>query len=81
MDGAFFFFSFLKFKFILCKGCFVCMYVHEPCAQCPWRAEEVIVSPEVGVIDSCELLCFGCWELKPNILEKQTVLLTSDPFL
>lgn len=43
-------------------------------------ARKGIEFPEVGVIDSCELLCFGCWELKPNILEKQTVLLTSDQF-
>ena len=37
-------------------------------------------SSGAGVTDSCELPC-GCWELNPDPLEEQPVLLTSEPSL
>lgn len=36
-----------------------------------------IGSPKIGVTDSCEPLC-GCWELNPNPLQEQLVLLTTE---
>lgn len=39
---------------------------------------EVVRFPGTGIADSCELLR-GCWESDPGPLEKQAVLLTTDP--
>ena len=36
--------------------------------------------PDLGVIDSYELLC-GCWELNLGRLEEQSVLVTAEPSL
>ena len=44
----------------------------------PYRAEEGIRSPATGVRDSCEPPC-GCWELNPNPLQAQQVLLSKPP--
>jgi hypothetical protein len=36
--------------------------------------------PSTGVTDSCESPC-GCWELNPDPLEEQPLLLTAEPSL
>jgi hypothetical protein len=38
------------------------------------------VPPKSEVVYSCELPC-GCWELNPDPLQKQEVLLTSESYL
>ena len=48
--------------------------------QCLWRPEDDFPFPETGVIDDCEPPC-GSWELKPDLLEEQPVLLTTEPSL
>lgn len=44
----------------------------------PWKAEEGIRFPGIGVIDSYELP-YGYWELNPRPLEEQYMLLTTEP--
>ena len=39
---------------------------------------EGVRSPGTGVTDSFELLC-GCWKLNSGPLEKQSVLITTEP--
>ena len=36
------------------------MYVHHTHTWCPWRPEEEVKPPEIGVTDGCEP--HGCWE-------------------
>lgn len=69
-----------NFKIYVC-GYFACMYV---CATRvpgdPLSMEATRVRfPGIGVTD-CEPLC-GSWEPHPGHLEKQEVLLTTEPFL
>ena len=35
---------------------------------------------DIGIKDICELLCV-CWELNPDPLEEQPVILTTEPSL
>ena len=44
------------------------------------KAREDVRSPKTGIMGSCETLC-GCWARNPNLLQEQTVLLTSEPSL
>lgn len=44
------------------------------CVQCPWRSEEGVGCPGPGVTDSC-YPPYRCWELDPEPLEEQLVLL------
>lgn len=53
----------------------VCMSVH----WCP-RKPESVGSPRARVTDDCELP-YWCWELNPDPLEKQSVLLIAEPSL
>lgn len=46
----------------------------------PTEAKESIKFPGNGVPDDCELP-FGCWELNPSSLQKQQVLLITEPSL
>lgn len=56
-----------------------CMFVNCLCARCLWRPEEDVDSPGTGVADSCEPLCW-CWELNPDPLLEDPVLLISGAF-
>jgi hypothetical protein len=53
----------------------MCAGVLPACIMC-----EGSRSPGTGVTDSCELSC-GCWELNPDSLEEQLVLLTTESSL
>ena len=44
---------------------------------CPWRPEEGIESPEIGIIDGCESPCW-CLELNPGRLQDQKVPLSAE---
>ena len=55
------------------------VYLYHMHAWCPGRPESY-KSSRTGVPDSCELPC-GCWELNLGPLEKQPVLLTTEPLL
>jgi hypothetical protein len=59
---------------------FVSMYAYmcSICMPCAHSGQRGIVSPEAGVIDSCELL-HGFWELNPSPLQDQHVLLIIEP--
>jgi hypothetical protein len=50
-------------------GCFACMCLCEG-----------VRTPGIGIIDCYELPC-RCWELNPDPLQEQPVLLTTDPSL
>ena len=60
-------------------GCFVCIYVHVH-SWCLQRLENGARSSGTGVKDGCEPPCV-CWELNPDPLEEQLVLLNAEPFL
>jgi hypothetical protein len=57
-----------------------CSHVHmyTMCMQFPQRPAEGIWFPETGVLESCSLPC-GSWEPNTGPLEKQPVLLISEP--
>lgn len=57
-----------------------CMYVYHVCAWGPRGSEESIRSLETTVTDGC-WPPNRCWELNPDLLEGQTVLLTTEPSL
>lgn len=66
--------------YFMCMG--VCLHV-STCTtyvQCPERLEEVIVALGTAVTDRCELP-HGSWEWNLGPLEKQTILLTTKPYL
>lgn len=44
----------------------------------PWRPEEVIGSPETGVMDGFKLSC-ECWEPNSAPLQEQQLLTTTEP--
>ena len=46
--------------------------------QCLWRPGKGVGSPGTGVTDSC-WLPYECWELNPGPLEKQQLLLLTNP--
>lgn len=48
--------------------------------SCPWRPEEMIRSLKIGVTEDCEPSCM-CLRLKPEPLEEQPLLLTTELFL
>lgn len=56
--------------------CAVC----QACAWCPPMSEVGVTDPRTDVSDGQELLC-ECQELNPGCVQKQQVLLTSDPAL
>lgn len=56
------------------------MSVHYMHAWCLKGPEECVGSFETGVKDRCETLC-ECWELNPDCLEEQPVLLTAETSL
>lgn len=47
---------------------------------CLWRPEEGIGGPAIRVVDSCEPPCRE-QELKPGLLNKQSMLLVTKPVL
>lgn len=55
------------------------MYICAPCVS-QWRPEEGVDSLGPGVTDVCELP-YKYLDLNMGPLEKQTVLLTAEPFL
>lgn len=55
-----------------------CMPVHHIYSWCPVKPVEGIRLREAGVVYARELLG-GCQELNPDSLQKQEVLLTTDP--
>lgn len=55
---------------------FACMSLCTTCVQEPAEAR----SPGTGVTDSCKLP-HGWWELNPDPLQEQPVLLAPEPFL
>ena len=73
-----FFCFFLFFKFCV-NGCFVCIYVYAPvCAWCPQGLEEDTGSPRNTITDDSYPEADN---LNPGPLEKQQVLLTTEPSL
>ena len=46
----------------------------------PTQVRRWCQSPGTGVMNGCEPPC-GCWELDPDPLEEQTMLLSIDPSL
>lgn len=63
-------------SFIFINACFLCMHVY----ACPvlQKPEEGLRSSETPAVDGCQLRC-GCWELNLDPLQKQQVLLTTEP--
>lgn len=49
-------------------------------AWCPWKSEEGAGCPRTEVTDGCKSLC-GSWELVPDPLQEQPVLLTTEKSL
>ena len=60
----------------------MCMNVCEcTCVmQCPWRSGEGVGSPGTAVSNGC-YMTYGCWELNPDPLQEQSMLLTPEPAL
>lgn len=57
----------------------VCMYVFVPCAVWyAWKSKEVIGFSRIRATNTCELPC-ECWKLSPGSLQKQQMLLTTEP--
>lgn len=56
------------------------MSVHYVCAWHPWRTEEIIRSPGIGVKYSCELPCW-CWELNSGLILEQYSFLTTKQYI
>jgi hypothetical protein len=52
----------------MCVYLYMCVYSQRPEAN-----------SGAGVIDICQLLGCGCWELNPSSLQEQTVYLTTEP--
>lgn len=57
-----------------------CIYIYHVLYWCLRRSKEGVESPRTEITDSIELTC-GCWEWKLSPLEKQQVLLASEPSL
>jgi hypothetical protein len=55
-----------------------CVRMYHMCIWRPWKPEDGIRFPVIGVTGSCKLPC-GCWELNPGPLQEQPVLLTIPP--
>jgi hypothetical protein len=71
--------KFFKFNFI-CE-CFACMYTYAPARRHtvgPTELRRGAGSPETGVTGGGEASWRGCWELNPDSLEEQLVLLTTE---
>jgi hypothetical protein len=50
------------------------------CVNFLQRSEDAVQSPRTEGTDGCKSLC-GYWEVNPGLLQKQQVLLTTDPSL
>jgi len=58
------------------------MSVHPLHAWCPQRPEEVVITPGAGVRGGCGPPSpYRYWDLNPDPLEKQPVLLTTESLL
>lgn len=67
------------FKFIFMSVFSVCVVVHYVHALVYVEARKECGFPKTGVIDDCKQPC-RCWELNPDLLEEQKVLLAAKPF-
>lgn len=71
-----FYIFFILYVWVFCFHVYLCTI----CAQCLWRQEEGTWPSGTGVTDHCEPPC-RCWELNLGSLEKQQVLLPTEPSL
>jgi hypothetical protein len=69
---------FLKILFNFMHVCILYVCLFTTYVQNPWKPEGGTRSPRTGVTHGYELLC-ECWESNLSSLEKQTLLLTTEP--
>jgi hypothetical protein len=69
-----------KVFLILCVFVYIYVYKYITCMFGALRSQKRASDPRKLELDSCKQPC-GYWEQNPGLLERQPVLLTSEPYL